>query len=65
MLTQEELAQSCGVSRNTVWKWEHAKAIPSIPLRRKLVKILGVTSKVLLQAIEETRKEGENDRVAA
>jgi transcriptional regulator with XRE-family HTH domain len=64
-LTQEELALACGVSRHAVWKWEHAIAKPSLPLRRKLVEIYGISVLELSQAIEETRKEYEKDRTAA
>lgn len=65
MLTQEELAQACGVSRYTIWEWEHARARPSIANQRKLVKALEVNSTDLLQAIKETRKESEDNRAAA
>lgn len=65
MLTQEELAQACDVSRYTIWEWEHARARPSIANQRKLVRALMVSPPDLLQAIEETRKEAENGCAAA
>jgi transcriptional regulator with XRE-family HTH domain len=65
MLTGEELAEACGVTRQAVWKWEHAQAKPSIPIQRKLMAIFGVSATDLLQAIEETRKEVKGDRAAA
>ena len=65
MLTQEELAQACGVRRYTIWEWEHARARPSIANQRKLVKAFEVNSIDLLQAIEETKKESGDDRAAA
>ena len=56
MLTPDEVAKACGVTRQSVWKWEHGTAKPSIPVRRKLVEIFGVSSSELIQAIEESGK---------
>lgn len=57
MLTQEELARACGVSRQAVVKWEHAQARPSMAIRRKLVEVLGKTPKEVLEAIDATAEE--------
>jgi len=59
MLTQEELARACGVSRQAVVKWEHAQSRPSMPIRRKLVEVLGRTPKEVLEAIEATAEEAQ------
>lgn len=63
MLTPDEVAKACGVTRQSVWKWEHGIAKPSIPIRRKLVEIFGVSPSELIQAIEESGKTP--DRAAA
>ena len=65
LLSQTELAHQIGVSLQTIYDWEHARARPSPANRRKLVVALGVSATDLLQAIEETRKEYEKDRAAA
>jgi len=38
-VTQEALAQRCGVTTNTVARWEQADRIPSGPHVRKLIEI--------------------------
>ncbi len=63
MLTQEELARACGVSRQAVMKWEHGQARPSMPVRRKLVEVLGKTPKEVLEALDATAAEAK--KVAA
>lgn len=65
LLTQEELANACGVSRQAVWKWEHAQARPSIAILRRLVEVLGKSPKEVLDAIDETAKERKKERPAA
>jgi DNA-binding transcriptional regulator YiaG len=65
LLSSTELARLVGVSYHTVYEWEHAMARPSPANQRKLVVALNVTPAVLLQAIEETRKEAKGDRAAA
>lgn len=64
LLTQEELARACGVSRQAVVKWEHGHSRPSIPLLRKLVEVLGRTPKEVLDALDATAKEAKK-RAAA
>jgi DNA-binding transcriptional regulator YiaG len=65
LLSSTELARLVGVSYHTVYEWEHAMARPSPANQRKLVVALNITPTVLLQAIEETRKEAKGDRAAA
>jgi DNA-binding XRE family transcriptional regulator len=64
MLTQEELAHACGVSRQAVVKWEHGQSRPSIPIQRKLVEVLGKTPREVLEAIDATAEQAKK-RAAA
>lgn len=57
MLSQTELAQLVGVSKQSVWEWEHGEAKPAPVHRRKLLEIFGVTPQQLLDAIAETAKQ--------
>ena len=60
-LSQEQLAEKLGVSRQSVSKWESAGAVPSIDNMVELSRIFGVTVGVLLGA-ESQAAEGEQDR---
>ncbi len=42
-LTQEQLAESVGVSAQAVSKWENSVAMPDITLLPKLAEIFGVS----------------------
>lgn len=42
-LTQEELAQQLGVSRQTLSKWETGESVPDIEKSKQLAETLGVT----------------------
>ncbi len=64
MLTQEELARACGVSRQAVMKWEHGQTRPSMPVRRKLVEVLGKTPKEVLGALDATAEEAKKGAAA-
>jgi transcriptional regulator with XRE-family HTH domain len=65
LLSQTELAQLCGVSRHTIWKWEHGQGAPSPAHRRKLVEIFRKEPKELLEAIETTAKAPQKEQPAA
>ena len=69
LLSQSELAHLVGVSLQTIYEWEHARARPSPVNRRKLVEVLKITPAELLQTLEETaeegKKEGNKERPAA
>ncbi len=60
-----EIAQACGVKRQTIWLWEQGKARPSPSHRRKLAEIFQCTPKDILDAVNASRKEYEKDRAAA
>jgi transcriptional regulator with XRE-family HTH domain len=47
-LTLEALAEKCGVSTNTVWRWEQDKQIPMIDMLERLADALNTTTKYLL-----------------
>ena len=57
MLSQKELADRLGVTKQAVWEWEHGRSKPAPAQRRNLVGILGVTPEQLLEAIEETERQ--------
>jgi transcriptional regulator with XRE-family HTH domain len=41
--TLKAIAEKCGVSTNTVWRWEQGKQIPGIELLERLADVLGTT----------------------
>jgi transcriptional regulator with XRE-family HTH domain len=47
-VTQEQLAQRCEVSVNTVARWEQADRIPSGPHVRKLIEITRLSADALM-----------------
>ncbi|MCH5325337.1 MAG: helix-turn-helix transcriptional regulator [Eubacterium sp.] len=53
-LSQEQLAEKIGVSRQAVSKWERAEASPDIENLSALAKLYGVTIDVLVNGEEET-----------
>lgn len=56
--SQEELAEKCNVSRQSVSKWESAASIPDLDKILKLSEIFGVSTDYLLKdTIEETSNE--------
>jgi transcriptional regulator with XRE-family HTH domain len=59
LLTQKELAAACGVSKQTVWEWEHAYARPSPENLKKLMAVLRKDVSELLDALDATAKETE------
>ena len=56
MLSKVELAQQCGVSNQTVWEWETARAKPSPAHQRKLVEIFKKSPREVLDAIKATQE---------
>lgn len=48
-LSQEELAESLGVSRQSVSKWEGAQSVPDMERIVQLSKLFGVTTDYLLK----------------
>ena len=48
-LTQEELADSLGVSRTTVGKWESGHGLPRAKRMREVANALGTTTAELLK----------------
>jgi transcriptional regulator with XRE-family HTH domain len=54
LLTQTGLAVACGVSKQTVWEWEHAYARPSPENMRKLMAIFGKEASDILDALDAT-----------
>ena len=65
LLSSTELAGAMQVSRKAVWEWERAQSRPSPAHQRRLVVLLKVSPAELLQALEETAKEGKKERAAA
>jgi len=60
-LSQEELAQRIGVSRQAVSKWERAESAPDTDNLIELAKLYGVSLDDLLFTNEPTKKEPDND----
>jgi transcriptional regulator with XRE-family HTH domain len=65
MLSQKELAERLGVTKQAVWEWEHGKAKPIPAHRRNMVRILGISVERLLEAIEETDRQFNRELAAA
>ena len=59
-MTQEFVAESLGVSRQAVSKWETGTADPSTSNLLALAKLFGVSAEELLRSVEEQAPEGEN-----
>ncbi len=57
LLTQKELAAACGVSKQSVWEWEHGYARPSPENLKKLMAVLQRDVSELLDALDATAKE--------
>ena len=58
-LSQEELAEKLGVSRQAVSKWETGEALPEIPKLKGLADVFGVTTDYLLDDNEDAYKKSE------
>ena len=59
-MTQEFVAESLGVSRQAVSKWENGTADPSTSNLLALAKLFGVSAEELLRSVEERAPEREN-----
>ena len=59
-MTQEFVAESMGVSRQAVSKWETGTADPSTSNLLALAKLFGVSAEELLRSVEERAPEREN-----
>ena len=64
MLSQVELAQRCGVSKQTIWEWETARAKPKPAHQRKLVEIFGKMPREVLNAIKATQESSKEQPAA-
>ena len=53
-MSQEELAEKLGVSRQAVSKWETGEALPEITKLKGLAEVFGVTTDYLLNDNEDT-----------
>ena len=58
-LSQEELAEKLGVSRQAVSKWETGEALPEITKLKGLADTFGVTTDFLLNDYEDVYVKGE------
>ena len=54
-MTQEFVAESMGVSRQAVSKWENGTADPSTANLLKLAKLYGITPEELIRAVDAGR----------
>ena len=62
MLSQEELANRLGVSRQAVSKWETGESIPDMNNLASLAEIFGVSLDWLIKGEEEKCEERPNDK---
>jgi putative transcriptional regulator len=53
-MTQEELADACGVSRQSINSIERGKYIPSLPLALRLAQVFGCATDDLFERVEGT-----------
>jgi len=60
-MTQEELADSAGVSRQTIISIESGRYNPSIMLAYKLAITFGLSIEELFLCAEQIDKEGQNE----
>lgn len=55
-LTQEEVAQACGVSKTAVSAWERGTSAPRPPHVRALAEVLHTSIKAVQESVEAQRK---------
>ena len=58
-LSQEDLADSLGVSRQAISRWEQGNTFPDLPNLQKIVKVFGVSADYLI--CDDYTEEGHND----
>ena len=61
-MTQEFVAESLGVSRQAVSKWETGTADPSTSNLLALAKLFGISAEELLRSVEQKGPEAENGK---
>ena len=61
-MTQEFVAESLGVSRRAVSKWETGTADPSTSNLLALAKLFGISAEELLRSVEQEGPEAENGK---
>ena len=61
-MTQEFVAESLGVSRQAVSKWETGTADPSTSNLLALAKLFGIAAEELLRSVEQEGPEAENGK---
>ena len=61
-MTQEFVAESLGVSRQAVSKWETGTADPSTSNLLALAKLFGISAEELLRSVEQEDPEAENGK---
>ena len=61
-MTQEFVAESLGVSRQAVSKWETGTADPSTSNLLALAKLFGISAEELLRSVEQEGSEAENGK---
>ena len=61
-MTQEFVAESLGVSRQAVSKWESGTADPSTSNLLALAKLFGISAEELLRSVEQEGPEAENGK---
>ena len=59
-MTQEFVAESLGVSRQAVSKWESGASDPSTSNLLALARLYGVSAEELLRSVEQEGPEAEN-----
>lgn len=62
-LTQEELAEKLGVSRQAVAKWERGESAPDIGSCMKLAEIYGVTVDILVRSFGKQEHTGDGKHI--
>ena len=62
-MTQEELAEKLGVSRQAVAKWERGESVPDIGCCMKLAEIYGVTVDILVRSFGKQEHTGDGKHI--
>ena len=62
-MTQEELEEKLGVSRQAVAKWERGESVPDIDCCMKLAEIYGVTVDILVRSFGKQEHTGDGKHI--